>query len=66
MIGSFLVEGNIPNSSGKAITDISGTANLFTMEPLKIIGGAISGLSRKSTVKDFQFLHSKEHYNVAQ
>ena len=30
-----LVKGNIPNSSGKEITDICGTANLCPMKPQK-------------------------------
>ena len=51
--GSRMVKESNPTSNDKAATDISGTANLFLMEPLKIIGGTKSGLSAKSTAIDF-------------
>ena len=60
------MENSNPFPKGKTNKDISRTKGLFPMDPLKIIGGTISGISGKSTFKDFRSLQSKEYYNVVQ
>ena len=53
-------------NNDKEISDINGTKQMFLLEPLKILGGTISGFPRKSAIQDFQSLHSKESNVVIQ
>ena len=60
---NLLVTEKVLDTNVKGATDIHGTKMLFPMEPLKIIGGMVSG---KSKNLDFQNLQAKECYTVIQ
>ena len=50
---NLLVTEKVLGTNEKGATDIRGTKMLFPMEPIKIIGGMISGKSNPQIFKNF-------------